>query len=426
MNHGLINVNGKVEISNQNLINKNTNINPDKTKIYYPRKKNYGNIGSNLVVCNKYVWCEKTTRCVVISLILAKMASVAVFIIFNYDFFGFYIFIIGGILYLITEIFYILACITEPGIIPRNHPNYIKKNKIEDNNIKNNNRDNIIKEIELNKDINSNENKISNLAENSPNDIKKIEIDDNNDVKVIKPRIFTERECPTCNIIRPPGASHCGNCDNCVLNFDHHCGFISGCVGKRNHKYFYLFSFIGVFACLFLTICQIITIIKVFIISPKGLYRQLWDKNKYLFLISVIATIGPVFFLCCLKFVSVILTIIIIGYILFIIIFYIYYDRDGKPFYYNPFLPGILAAVSWYLIPLSSACCAQTRNISRGYTVKQLHSIEEAFKNNKDADNRYFKDLTCGEKINNIWQFLTADIGESLIVPERDLIPNRE
>ena len=27
MNHGLINVNGKVEISNQNLINKNTNIN---------------------------------------------------------------------------------------------------------------------------------------------------------------------------------------------------------------------------------------------------------------------------------------------------------------------------------------------------------------------------------------------------------------
>ena len=324
------------------------------------------------------------------------MASVAVFIIFNYDFFGFYIFIIGGILYLITEIFYILACITEPGIIPRNHPNYIKKNKIEDNNIKNNNSDNIIKEIELNKEINSNENKISNLAENSPNDIKKIEIDDNNDIKIIKPRIFTERECPTCNIIRPPGASHCGNCDNCVLNFDHHCGFISGCVGKRNHKYFYLFSFIGVFACLFLTICQIITIIKVF------------------------------FFLCCLKFVSVILTIIIISYILFIIILYIYYDRDGKPFYYNPFLPGILAAVSWYLIPLSSACCAQTRNISRGYTVKQLHSIEEAFKNNKDADNRYFKDLTCGEKINNIWQFLTADIGESLIVPERDLIPNRE
>lgn len=34
------------------------------------------------------------------------------------------------------------------------------------------------------------------------------------------PSIYTSRKCTTCNIIKPPKASHCGVCDNCVLNFD--------------------------------------------------------------------------------------------------------------------------------------------------------------------------------------------------------------
>lgn len=47
--------------------------------------------------------------------------------------------------------------------------------------------------------------------------------------------------CPTCNVIRPPRASHCHTCDNCVERFDHHCGVIGACIGHHNFKFFFWF-----------------------------------------------------------------------------------------------------------------------------------------------------------------------------------------
>lgn len=46
----------------------------------------------------------------------------------------------------------------------------------------------------------------------------------------------TYRWCETCNYYQPPSAAHCPDCDVCIAGFDHHCVWMSICIGVGNFK----------------------------------------------------------------------------------------------------------------------------------------------------------------------------------------------
>ena len=55
------------------------------------------------------------------------------------------------------------------------------------------------------------------------------------------------RYCDACRVYKPDRSHHCSECGKCVLRMDHHCPWVSTCVGFRTSKYFVLFlAYIGV------------------------------------------------------------------------------------------------------------------------------------------------------------------------------------
>ena len=418
-NNNIISENETNSLSSQevDILNKNQNQNPNLTNSFNTNiiiknnygndefsilrdennnEKTHGNIGKNIVLFNRFVLGPKNHLCLLIFIMVAISLSWFLWIYAMGNFYPKILYIILHILFFLTQFYMLISFLVEPGIIPRNCPDFLNKKN-------DNNNDESSNKIEINNEVKN---------------------------KKVIPRIFTERKCSTCKIIRPPGASHCSICDNCVLDFDHHCVFISNCVGKRNHKYFFLFLFFGAIFSVLCILFNLIVIFYVFIIKGNETISPIFKGNKWLFLLSLfllfISSLNstrrfPDFGL-----------IICPGLIGFGLLLYIWnknVSKNGKfPSYYNPYIIIVLILGIYFAVFDIANFYAQYYYIGKGLTIKQSRSINDKITelaidhSEQIIYEKYFRPLSFEEKYNNIIHFLLKKVDKSLIIPERDLV----
>lgn len=100
-------------------------------------------------------------------------------------------------------------------------------------------------------------------------------IEPSHDPDVIQPITVSStgapRYCKKCQTPKPDRTHHCSSCRRCVLKMDHHCPWLATCVGLHNYKAFILFL---VYTTLFCWVC--------FGSSTWWIWTEVFEHNQYL------------------------------------------------------------------------------------------------------------------------------------------------
>ena len=376
-----------------------------------------------------------------------------------------------NLLLFFLSIYYFNRCfLTDPGIIPRGDIRFQAKEKIE---IKDSKQDNYVSFKKLEKELSSSEennkpvatistisssnestrkiskkglyeiecnsgevnkeiksNKINNSLIFDPSITKdKTGLNNINSSISNSPSIYSHRECTTCKIIRPPKSSHCKICDNCILNFDHHCYFIGNCIGQRNEKFFFLFLTFGVLCCSFSLVTTIVHIIVTLSYDSFKIITIMANNHSLLSIVLLLLMICS-FILYIIKFrfknltyLLFVISIFDYNYLVYIILKYDvvfpYYLNAGSSIVLVILIPQFLFVYSFYI--------KQYDLVVRGLTLKQYesiikHNLSDISTNtsNKNKElpiymRRIKKSIPLKNKLKNIYLFLMRKRKDSLI-----------
>ncbi|KAH9610402.1 hypothetical protein KSS87_018870 [Heliosperma pusillum] len=100
--------------------------------------------------------------------------------------------------------------------------------------------------------------------------------------------------CTSCNVLQPPRAKHCHDCDKCVLQFDHHCVWLGTCIGQGNHCRFWWYIFAETALCLWTAI--------LYISYLKANFSKSWPLDAVMIVLLLSLSISLVFLVLLLIF----------------------------------------------------------------------------------------------------------------------------
>ncbi|XP_011007144.1 PREDICTED: probable protein S-acyltransferase 16 isoform X2 [Populus euphratica] len=106
--------------------------------------------------------------------------------------------------------------------------------------------------------------------------------DSSNPVHEIKRKGGDLRYCQKCSHFKPPRAHHCRVCKRCVLRMDHHCIWISNCVGHANYKVFFGLVVYAVIACIY----SLVLLVGSLTVDPQKDELQSGDSFRTIYVIS--------------------------------------------------------------------------------------------------------------------------------------------
>lgn len=225
--------------------------------------------------------------------------------------------------------------------------------------------------------------------------------------------IHKNRICNTCQILRPPKASHCWHCDHCVKGFDHHCYFVANCVGIRNWRNFVLFVFFGFWTCFYDLVVSLFIFFDV--LNKNSEILDFFTKNTGA---TVTCILVLLLLLCCLtlpfsNFIK--MTVFLVFLFVSLYNFHILFNFNKFPAHANPGLIllniGIMLPMAFWLFCLSIINC---NNVSKGMTLKELSALGKSLNDKKIRQFEF--NLSLGERFKNIFTFLTFKVPPSELI----------